>query len=68
MGFVVRPKTAQNTQDPPFDIGSFGWGLLAGAIATLALEAATIYFTWPILVGFVKAVGLGAVMREALRE
>jgi len=71
LSFVVRAeKPVQKKQSPsqnPPDLGWFLWGMLAGAIATVAIEAITIYYTWPVLVGFMKAVGLAEVMREALR-
>jgi hypothetical protein len=72
LSFVVRAEKPVQTQqqssgqDPPFDVGAFLWGLLVGAIATVAVEAVTIYYTWPILVGFVKTAGLSEVMKEAL--
>lgn len=56
-------ETQKQASDPP-DLGMFLLGMFTGAVVTVVIEGVIVYFTWPILIGFVK----GLVGVEAIRE
>jgi len=50
----------------PWDWSSFGWGMLAGSIVTIALGGVTLYFTWPYLIGIIRGVASTEEILKAL--
>ena len=50
----------------PLDIGSFLWGMVAGAAVTVALGAAALYLAWPFLVKTFAAGELARAVKEVV--
>lgn len=54
-----NPTTrGEANSDPPFDLSSFLWGIVAGGIITIVVEGVAIYFTWPYVLSFLKGAAL----------
>lgn len=56
----------QSALGDPFDLESFGWGVLAGGVITLVVEGVTLYFTWPIWLSLIETLVGGTAIREIL--
>jgi hypothetical protein len=55
-GLNADPPNPPNPPDPP-DLTSFLYGMLAGGLITLMVEAVVLYFTWPYIVSALGALG-----------
>jgi hypothetical protein len=53
--------------DPP-EWDWFLWGMLAGGVATVAVGAVVLYYTWPILVRILGGEALKIMLEEAERR
>jgi hypothetical protein len=49
---------SSNRADPPEDFTAFLYGMLAGGLITLAVEAVILYFTWPYIMSALGALGV----------
>jgi uncharacterized protein (DUF2062 family) len=58
----IRPMSSD------WDWGSFGWGMLAGAIVTAAVGGAILYFGWPYIIAGMKAVPVFKGMVEEIKR
>jgi hypothetical protein len=54
--------------DDPWDWESFGWGLLGGVVTTMVVGGVILYFTWPYLVGGLRAIPVFSTMVEEAKK